>query len=137
MPIWRKTFKNQESFETESLYIESGTQGHQVCSNDDPRLTSDRFTSRSNLCRYTFVWEKCCQIIFSKCIEDLCLKLTMCDQSREGYFFTIKMLSLWVTCPCTWSKIHGFRLGNLLLQNQESFEAESWYMYTASGTRGL
>ena len=31
---------------------------HQVCSNDDPGLTSTYFTARSDLVPYAFVWEK-------------------------------------------------------------------------------
>ena len=47
MFIYGKTLKNlllqnEESFEVKSLYIASGTQGYQVCSNDDHwlKLTS-------------------------------------------------------------------------------------------------
>ena len=31
---------------------------YQICSNDDPRLTLNYFTTRSNLLPYAFAWEK-------------------------------------------------------------------------------
>ena len=59
----KKTLKNllqnQESFDAESLYISSGTQVYQICSNDDPRKTFDLFMARSNLCSHTFIWGNC------------------------------------------------------------------------------
>ena len=48
--------QNQESFKAKSRYIASWTQGlPQVCSNDDPRLTFDLFTARSNLSPHAYV----------------------------------------------------------------------------------
>ena len=49
--------QNQESSKVESWNIASWTQGLQVCSNDDPRLTFDLFTPRSNLHPHAFVSE--------------------------------------------------------------------------------
>ena len=41
-PIALKSLlQNQDSFETESWYITSGTQWYQVCLNDDTRMTFD------------------------------------------------------------------------------------------------
>ena len=42
----------------------------QVCSNDNPRLTFDLFTARSNLRPYAFVWGKYWKFNFSKYIRD-------------------------------------------------------------------
>ena len=74
-PYMVKTLKNlllqnQESFKAESWYIASRTQGLQSCSNDDPRLTFDLFTAKSNLHPHAFVWGKYWKVIFSKCITD-------------------------------------------------------------------
>ena len=38
--------------------VASGTPAHQVCSNDDPRVTLTYFTARSNLVTQAFLWEK-------------------------------------------------------------------------------
>ena len=63
--------QNQESFGAESWYIASDTlRVYQICSNDDPRLTFDLFTTRSNLCPYAFVWGKYWKVIISKSIKD-------------------------------------------------------------------
>ena len=56
-----------------------------VCSNDDPWLTFDLPTVRSNLHAYEFVWGKYWQFSFSKCIKDLWLKLTMYEQSSKHF----------------------------------------------------
>ena len=61
MPIYGKTLKNllqnEEIFEAESWYVASETQGVQICSNDDPRMTFDLFMTLSNFfpscCGYT------------------------------------------------------------------------------------
>ena len=42
---------------------------YQVCSNDDPGLTSTYFTVRSNLFPYAFVWGKGKTLDFSETIE--------------------------------------------------------------------
>ena len=58
MPIYGKTlnfFSRTKSFEAETWYIASETQGLPSCLNDDPRLTFGLFTTRSNLNRYAFV----------------------------------------------------------------------------------
>ena len=39
---------------------------YQVCSNDDPELTLNYFTARSNLVHYAFVWEKVKTMEFSE-----------------------------------------------------------------------
>ena len=44
--------ENQENFEAESLYIASGLKAYQVCS-DDPRMTFDLLTARSNMHLHT------------------------------------------------------------------------------------
>ena len=50
MPLYGKNiFHVQESFDAESWYIASGTQGLPNCSKDYRRLTFDHFTARSNL----------------------------------------------------------------------------------------
>ena len=41
---------------------------YQICSNDDPGLTSTYFTARLNLVPYGFVWEKCKTMDFSETI---------------------------------------------------------------------
>ena len=41
---------------------------YHVCSNDDPGLTLNYFTARSNLVPYAFVWERVKQWIFSETI---------------------------------------------------------------------
>ena len=58
MPIYGKTLKNlllqnQESFVSESRYIASRTQLYQVCSNNEPRMKFDLFTTWS-LCPCCF-----------------------------------------------------------------------------------
>ena len=46
----KNALQNQESFEAESLYIALGTQGlKSLFSDDDPRMTFDFLTTRSNL----------------------------------------------------------------------------------------
>ena len=57
MPVYGKqTFKNlprqnQESFESESWYIASETQGlSNLLKKNDPRMTFDLFTAQSNFC---------------------------------------------------------------------------------------
>ena len=47
--------QNQDSFEAESCYIASGTQGLPSLLNDDCRLTFDLFTARSNLHPYALI----------------------------------------------------------------------------------
>ena len=45
---------------------------YQVCSNNDPGLTSTYFTARSNLVPYAFVWEKGKTMIFRNyCVYDV------------------------------------------------------------------
>ena len=92
MPIHGKTLKdfllqNQESFKAEFWYIESWTQGLQVCSNDVPRLTIDLFTA-----------EGYCQFV----------QMVLHHQTK------------WPPCPYM---VKTLKI--LLLQNQESFGAES------------
>ena len=47
--------QNQDSFEAESLYIVSETQGYQDCSDDDSKMTFDLFTARSFSSPYRFL----------------------------------------------------------------------------------
>ena len=49
---------NQNANDLESWYAASGTEYFQVCSDDDPELTLNYFTARSNLIPNAFVWEK-------------------------------------------------------------------------------
>ena len=52
---------------------------NQVCSNDDPGLTSTYFMARSDLVPYTFVWEKGKTMDFSETIVVYDLKLATDD----------------------------------------------------------
>ena len=77
-PYMLKTLKslllqNQESFRAESWYKASRTQDLPSCTNDY------LCTARSNFRPHAFVWEKCWKVIFSECMKDKWLKLTMCD----------------------------------------------------------
>ena len=63
-PIYGKNNKNLLLQNQESLGLNLGIKHHglkvyQVCSNDDPRLTFDLFTARSNLRPHAFIWGKC------------------------------------------------------------------------------
>ena len=53
---------------------------HQVCSNDDPKLTLTYFTVRSNLVPYAFVWEKGKTMDFSEIILVHDIKVGRCSQ---------------------------------------------------------
>ena len=46
-----------------------GLKHYQVYSNDDPRLTFDRFIQRSTLIPYAFVWENAYMVDYSETIE--------------------------------------------------------------------
>ena len=60
MPIYGKSTEKSFSPEPRKLGIKHrGPKVHQVCSNNDSRLTFDLFTTRSNLRPYTFKWGKC------------------------------------------------------------------------------
>ena len=63
---------------------------HQVCSNDDPRLTLTYFTARSNLVPYAFVWGKGKTMDFLETIVDCDLKLATDDQSDKEVSVDIK-----------------------------------------------
>ena len=90
MATLKNLLQNQESFKAEYWFIVSGPQ---VCSNDDPRMTFDLFTARSNLHPYAFVWGKYRKFSFLKCIKDQWLKLTMYDQSSKPFELLSKFCS--------------------------------------------
>ena len=58
MPIYGKNLKKSSSLEPEADMQHRVLENYQVCSNDDPGLTSTYFTARSNLVPYDFVWGK-------------------------------------------------------------------------------
>lgn len=66
MPIYGKKLKKYSSAEPNwPMSFKLGMlhwklKYYQVCSNDDPVLTFDLFTERSNLLPYAFVWQKAC-----------------------------------------------------------------------------
>ena len=51
---------------------------YQICSNDDPGLTSTYFTARSNLVPLSFAWEKGKTIDFSETIVVYDVKVGRC-----------------------------------------------------------
>ena len=79
---------------------------YQVCSNDDPGLTSTYFTARSNLVPYAFVWEKGKTMDFSETIVIYDLKLATDDQSDKKFLLTSKLCPLGVVCPLSRGYIH-------------------------------
>ena len=73
MPINDKNIKIFFSGTKRQMTLKLGIQHrvlkyYQVCSNDDPGLTSTHFTSRSNLVPYAFVWDKVKSMDFSETI---------------------------------------------------------------------
>ena len=56
---------------------------YQVCSIDDPELTLNYFTSRSNLVSYAFVWETVKTMDFSETIVVHDIKVGRCSQLNE------------------------------------------------------
>ena len=74
MPIYGKNLKKICFSGTKRLMtLKLGMQHrvleyYQVCSNDDPKLTLNYFTARSNLVPYAFVWEKGKTMDFSETV---------------------------------------------------------------------
>ena len=54
-----------------------------VCSNDDPEVTLNYFTARSNLVTYGFLWEKVKTVDFSQNIAARDLNAGRCRQLIE------------------------------------------------------
>ena len=80
MPIYGKNLKNIFSKTKGPMALKLGMEHrmfeyHQICSNDDPRLTLTYFTARPNMVVYTSVWEKGKTIDFSETIVIYDLKL--------------------------------------------------------------
>ena len=73
---------------------------YQAYSNDDPWLTLNYFTARSNLVLYAFLWEKGKTMDFSETIVVYDLKLATDDRSD------IKTLSPGAVCPLFRGYIH-------------------------------
>ena len=73
---------------------------YQICSNDEPGLTMNYFTARSNLDLYAFVWEKCKTMDFSEPIVAYDLKLATDDRSDKKFLFTSKLCPLAAARPC-------------------------------------
>ena len=69
---------------------------YQVYSNDDPGLTLNYFTARSNLVPYAFVLEKGKTMDFSETFVVYDLKLATDDRSDRKFLLTSK---LYTTCP--------------------------------------
>ena len=67
-------FQNWISDDFETWYAALGLEYYQIPSNDDPRLTFDLFTDRSNLLPYAFIKEKAWKGDFSESIKDYLLK---------------------------------------------------------------
>ena len=63
MPIYGKKplknllLKNQKADDLGTWYVAFGCGAYQVCSNDDPRLTFNYLTSRSNFHTNAFKWD--------------------------------------------------------------------------------
>ena len=66
---------------------------YQVCSNDDPALTT-YFMARGNLVPYAFVWEKGKTMDFSETIVIYDLKLATDDRSDKKFLLTSKLCPL-------------------------------------------
>ena len=81
---------------------------YQVCSNDDPGLTTSCFTARSNLVPYAFVWEKGKTMDFSGTIVVYDLKLVTHDQSDKKFLLTSKLCPLGAVCTLPRGYIHVF-----------------------------
>ena len=82
---------------------------YQVCSNNDPGLTLNYFTARSNLVPYAFVWEKGKTIDFSETTVVYDLKLATDDRSDKKFLLTSNFCLLGAVCPLprdyyTWIK---------------------------------
>ena len=75
---------------------------YQVCSYDDPGLTSTYFTARSNLVPYAFVWEKSGK----KVKQWIFQKLTTDDRSDKKFLLTSKLWPLGTVCPLPQGYIH-------------------------------
>ena len=77
---------------------------YQVCSNDDPELTSTYFMARSNL--VPFVWEKGKTMDFSETIVVYDLKLATDDRSDKKFLLTSKLCPLGAVCPLPRGHMH-------------------------------
>ena len=73
---------------------------YQVCSNDDPWVDRDLFTTRSNLVPYAFVCEKDKTMDFSETIVLYDLKLATDDRSVKKFLLTSKFCNLGAVYPC-------------------------------------
>ena len=63
MPIYGKKFRNllfwnQTADDLETWYAALVSRVLTICSNNDPVLTLNHFTARSNVVPFVFVWEK-------------------------------------------------------------------------------
>ena len=79
---------------------------YQVCSNDDPELTTTYFTARSNLVPYAFVWEKGKTMDFSETIVVCDLKLATDDRNNKRFLLTSKLCPLGAVCPLPGGYMH-------------------------------
>ena len=79
---------------------------YQVCSNDDPELTSTYFMARSNLVPYAFVWEKGKTMDVSETIVVYDLKLATDDRSDKKFLLTSKLCPLGAVCPLPRGHMH-------------------------------
>ena len=98
MPIMVKTLKNlllrnRKADDLETWNAASGAVYYQVCSNDDPGLTSTYFMARLNLLPYASVWEKGKTMDFSETIVVYDLKLARDDLSNMNFLLKLKILS--------------------------------------------
>ena len=79
---------------------------YQLFSNDDPGMTLNYFTARSNLVPYAFVLEKGKIVDFSETIVVSDLKLAIDDRSVKKFLLTSKLCPLWAIYTLPRGYIH-------------------------------
>ena len=91
---------------------------YNVCSNDDPGLILTYFTTRSNMVRYTFVWEKGKTMDFSETVVVYDLKLATDDRSDKKFLLISILCPLGAVCPLPRGYIHVLNHGKKTVVNQ-------------------
>ena len=88
---------------------------YQVCSNDDPWLTFDLFTARSELVAYAFVWEKGKTMDFSETIVVCDIRVGRCRQLNEYMNLCECQRSGWVIISPTKHSFRGYTVFSMCM----------------------
>ena len=98
-----KILKNLLLWNQKAVTLKVGMQhrvleDYQVYSNDDPGLTLNNFTARSNLVPYAFIWEEAKTMEFLETIVIYDLKLATDDRNDKTFLLTSKLYPLGAVC---------------------------------------